>query len=218
MALRRYRRVRRPLRRFRRRRRKFFRRKSRVGKSDLLVKLTKIDTVNVDISKINVWSLSYLPTDFSEYNELKKNFEYCVFLKERVTIYPMQNIANNSTSQVPAYLMAPWHRGGPASATFNTYLTIDRAKIFRGTQVGSQTYVPSVLIEGLSDSGGGTSSPDMIQFRPKIYISNSQTRAIRIYNGIIAFQGNGEMTGTARYNVKHDVWVVFKKQNTLASL
>ena len=209
--------VRRPVRRVRARRRRLFRRRRRfpIRPADLLCKLTKISTVRVDVTKVNVYSLSFLPTDFKEFTDLRDSFEMVKFLKVRVRVLPLQNVANNTSSAMPAYCMLPWHRGGPAATEFNTYLSVDKAKVFRGTQTGRQSYVPCNLLANSTDTATAVST-DTINWRPTLYIQRSQTNFPRIYTGLIVFQGDGNLTsGNAVYNIIMDVWVVWKKQTTL---
>ena len=212
--------VRRPVRRVRARRRRLFRRRRRfpIRSSDLLCKLTKISTVSVDVTKVNVYSLSFLPTDFPEFNNLRNSFEMVKFLKVKVRVLPLQNVSNNTSSAMPAYCMVPWHRGVAAATDFNTYLSIDKCKIFRGTQIGRQSYVPCDLLANSTDKATAVQT-DTINWRPTLFVTKSQENFPRIYTGLIAFQGDGALTsGAAKYNVIMDVWVVFKKQNILANI
>lgn len=211
---------RRPVRRVRARRRRIFRRRRRftVRPSDLLCKLTKISTVRVDVTKVNVFSLSFLPQDFAEFTNLRDSFEMIKYLKVKVRVLPLQNVSNNTTSAMPAYCMLPWHRTGPASSEFKNYLSVDKAKLFRGTQIGRQSYVPCNLLANSTDTAGAVST-DTIHWRPTLFIQSGQKAFPRIYTGLIAFQGDGALTsGEAIYNIIMDCWVVWKKQSTLPSV
>lgn len=220
MAFRRIARIRRrrPYRRraiFRRRRRRVRRNKS----GTLFVKLTKISTVQVPNSATTSWGVNFHPTDFDEFNRLAPEFEYSKWHKIKCRVIPMQNVSNSSTSLVPSYIMAPWHNDYTTQKAFNIYASIDRAKIYRQTDIGRMNFVPNTLIGGSKEGTELQSGKHQLyNWRPIItrMSTNSSQDYPRIYGGVIAFQGESDLEGrTATFNVVMDVWVSFHNQNTL---
>ena len=220
MAYRRRRTFRRkPVRRVRRRR--YHRRRYRRRTGNLLVKLSKVASYTVDQTKNNVWDASFRMSDFPEHESLARNFESLKLLKVRVTVIPLQNVANNSTSVMHQYVMCPWHYPIAAPATFNAYLSSDKAKLFRGTQIGSQSYVPSMMLVNQLNSKQqpNVQVQDTIVWRPTIRtITTSEPANISplIWTGIIAWQGDPS-TGAqkAHFNIKMDVWVKYNNQTNM---
>lgn len=208
-----FRRVRRPLRKRRIFRRRYKRVSRRFNSGSMWCKFTKVATVEVPNDTTSVWEGSFVPDDFPEYTQLAPNFEAIQFYKQRIRVMPLQNVSNNSTSQLPAYTMLPWHKPGPLQKNFNTYLSVDKAKMFKQTQSGRQTYVCAVLQTSLSkvDSGGNETASNFVtlKWRPRIERGwAAQSKFPRIYTGIIAFQGEQTMTGRkSAFNIVMDVWV-----------
>lgn len=209
---------RKPVRRVRRSRRVVRRR--RRPSSNLFCKLTKISIYSTDNSKNEYLQLGFKPDDFPEYVSLAKNFQYVKFLKMRVTILPLQNVANSSTSIMTSYVMTPWHMDNALPTDFNAYLSLDRAKVYRGTQVGYQTYVPSTFLYS-SSTANQASGPNVIDWRPtirtvKAEASGSNFYLPYIYGGVAAFQGSPDIINkSAAYNVKYDVYCKFISQTTM---
>lgn len=215
---RRYNRFRRPVRKFRRRRvtlRRWRRYKQRSG--DLHVKLIKRDNIDVKRSDLFARSLSFIMADFQEYAKLAPNFEYCKLKKVRVTIRPSMNVSNNSTSEQATYCMLPYHRPANNATSYEAYLSSDKAKIFRNTQIGRQTYVPNVHVANATSTPNATT--DTLIWRPSIYTIKAQTSSPRIYTGIVAFDivktGDNETNG---YDIFTELWVTFKNQQLLADV
>lgn len=208
-------------RRFRRRGR-IFKRKRRVlrrNRGTLFCKFTKVATLPVPLNAASDWSLSFVPSDFSEYTALAPNFEYIQFLKVRVRVVPEQNVSNNSTSRLPTYAMLPWHRPPPpgSAITYTQFISSDRAKIFRGSQVGHQSYVPNTLVYSEPTAGGPSGEAHQMIWKPKIARASDNTKLPRIFSGIMAFQGDATISdgNNAYFNIFTDVWVKCVNQNTL---
>lgn len=208
---------RKPVRRYQRRLRRRFRRRRRSG--NLLAKLTKVSQLTVKNNITSIWNCSFYPEDFKEYTQLAKNFESVKFLRVRVTVLPLQNVANSTTSVAPAYAMTPWHYAIDLPKEFSSYLSMDKAKIFRQTHIGSQAYVPNIMsVTQVRTAGSGaTSNSDQIVWRPEIranvYAATEKLPNIKC--GAIAFQGATELTGSTLFNIKTDVYCVFKSQNQM---
>ncbi|AXH74139.1 MAG: putative capsid protein [Circoviridae sp.] len=224
MALGRYRRVRRaarrPLRRagpYRRRRRGFFRR-PRMGRGVFRVKLTRFVSVTQDVAKTTQMGLDLRPVDFNEFSKLASNFEAFRFSRCRVRVLPQQNVSNNSTSLMPAYCLVPWHRPLPADSSFNDFMSIDRAKIYRGNQVGRMSFVPSTIVS-VGTSAGGTLTMET-KWKPRMEIINEGTAyTVIFYTGAIGFQGipDAPEGSKAHYNIVIDMWGSFYNQKTLGN-
>lgn len=205
---------RKPVRRVRRLFRRRVRRKARSG--NLHVKFCKSTTIHPAANTVNVWASNFILNDFPEYVALAKNFESTTVKRIAVRIVPMQNVSNNSTSRIPAYCMLPWHYPGPAPKDFNTYLSSDRVKIFRGTQTGRQTYVPSTIemTQNLDPTTGApVPIPGDIKWRPTI----RWNKDARIYGGLIAFQGDPTLTAKdqGHYNIFITVYCKMNNQTTI---
>lgn len=158
-------------------------------------------------------------TDFPEHVSLQKNFETVKVKRVKVTVIPMQNISNNSTSVMLPYVMSPWHYPIAAPQTFNAYLSSDKAKVFRGTQIGSQTYVPSMMVINKINSTVAGAVLDQLIWRPElrtVTTSDPPGKAPLIWSGIIAWQGDPEVgAGKAHFDIKMDVWVTYKNQTNM---
>lgn len=221
MAYRRRRTYRRkPVRRFRRRR--FHRRRYRRSSGSLSCKLTKVSSFTVDQAKTNVWDGSFKMSDWPEHQSLKKNFELVKVKRVRITVVPMQNVSNNTTSICHSYCLTPWHYAITAPANFNNYMSSDKAKMFRGTQVGSQTYVPCITVQNklqITGSEISSSAYDTTIWRPTLrtvsMASSSATEPL-IWSGIIAWQGDPSTgAGKSHFNIRMDLWVTYKNQTNM---
>lgn len=208
------------------RRRRYFRRRyirRRRNRGNLLVKCTKVSELVIPNNATSTWSLSFVPTDFPEIVGLMKNFETGKFLKQRVRVMPLQNVANNSTSQVPGYCMFPWHVSAspPASKLFTDFMSIDRARYYSQTQKGYMSFVPSLQLINLVGSASESTEVGTIKYKPEVPWNFSHNRASgggnpRINAGCLAFQGDASAEGReARFNIIQDVWVLMKNQCTL---
>lgn len=219
-----FRRVRRVVRRRRvPRRRRIVRRRrnfrSRPGKGNFNVKLTRFVSITQDIAKTTQFAYDITLADFPEYAPLANTFERIKLRRAKVTVLPQQNVSNNSTSIMPDYCMFPWKRELPQIGTFNTFLSIDRCKLSRGTACMSQTYVPSILVsvETQGSVGVGVMSRQ-VKYRPTLECTND-TGEVIIYTGGMGMQAltDAPMNAKAHYNVRIDVWCTFQNQNTLVA-
>lgn len=202
------------------RRRRFFRRRYKRGfrtSGNILIKCTKISEVNVPSNATSTWSCAFNPSDFPEIVGLYKNFEYAQFLRQRVRVMPLQNVANNSTSQVPGYCIFPWHHNNqpPTSKPFSSFLTIDKAKYRPQTRGVMMNFVPNIDL-ATEFEGPATLRNDSLQWKPNVALNSASGLNIRIFGGCIAFQGDSTAEGrTASFNIIQDVWVKFKNQSSL---
>lgn len=175
-------------------------------------------------SKVNsIWDGSFILPDFPEHVALAKNFESVKVHRVRVTVVPMQSVSNNSTSVCPGYIMTPWHYPIDLPKTFNAYLSCNRAKLYRQTQVGKQVYVPSLMVMNAvyrDAAGNPIPAQNKIEWRPEVRTLTGagadQQTAPRIFCGAIAFQGDESVGATkTHFNIKMDVWVTYKNQTTM---
>lgn len=199
------------------RRRRIFR--QRPGKGNFRVKLTRFVSITQDIAKTSQFPFDITLADFPEYPTLSGAFERIKIRRIKVTILPQQNVSNNSTSLMPDYCMFPWHRELPTIGSFNTFLSIDRAKLSRGTACTSQMYVPSILVsvETKGAVGYGVMSRET-KWRPTLECTNDTEKVI-IYSGGMGMQSLSDAPADAKahYNIRVDCYVTFQNQNTLAS-
>lgn len=209
---RRYRFRRRPVRKIQRRRRRFRRRARRMG--NLLCKLTRVVTIAVDPSKVQIQDLAVNPHDIQEYVNLGKQFEFCKFISCRVRVIPHQNVTNNSTSSLPNYCILPWHSATPPGSTgFTTYTSHDRAKVYRSTQKAHMNFVCSTAFESQIASKNA-SSFNTIKWKPDIRWDADKTLSPTIRTGILAFQGDADApTGAkSKFTIFQDYICLFKNQ------
>lgn len=201
-----------------RRRRGIFRRRRiprrKFGNGNLYCKFTRVSSVSVALDKTSVWNTAIKPGDFAEWTRLYKNFEYSKWLKIRVRVIPLQNIANNSTSAVPCYIMLPYHTiGTPTMTALDRYMSVDRAKIMRMTKAASQSYVPAVRVD-VWNTIGGDAHWNKLEWRPTIF-HDQGCDTTQITAGLIAFQGETTLKGTCNFNIIHDVYVKMGNQTIL---
>lgn len=183
-----------------------------------MCKFTKVSLFTVDNTKNEILDLGFLPTDFTEFSSLAKNFEFVKYLKVKVTVMPLQNVSNSSTSIMPAYAMTPWHYNIALPKDFNAYLSMDKAKIRRGTQIGYQSYVPSIMLSsGINPNDPKAAYLSTVRWRPEIRTTTETGEAFPfIRTGIAAFQGSSDILNkTSAYNIKWDVFVKFSGQSIM---
>ncbi|ARO38287.1 capsid [Circovirus sp.] len=218
MALKRYRRARRiPRRRrtgLRRRYRRVRKFRSRCGPGDMFCKLSKIASISVDNQTNHVYYTSVKLSDFDEWANMRAVFQRTKVYKMKVTVQPLQNVANNSTSTVPAYCMIPWHQPpfGPTT-NFNAMISIDKHKLRRQTQGCVQTYVPNVLVMGQYTGSSGEFQTTV--WRPTV--ANDYAQSTTIYGGAIGFQGDDSMEGRkTHFNIKIELYVKMIQQESIS--
>ncbi|BAS01236.1 capsid protein [Cyclovirus TsCyV-1_JP-NUBS-2014] len=220
MVARRFRRVvrrRRPLRRagvYRRRRRPTYRRK-KAGRGSFRFKFTRLISITQDLAKTSLHDLSFQPNDFAEFTNLAANFEAYRFTKLRIRVLPQQNVSNNSSSLIGDYALLPWHRGVPTNFKFDDFISVDKAKIYRGTTCSSMTFVPSTLDQTLYQDKVGNFCK--VAYRPRIEITDAQSLGIQHYTGLMAMQALTDAPDNAKahYNLIYDVWCTMINQQTL---
>nr|ADY17983.1 capsid protein [Dragonfly associated cyclovirus 1] len=217
----RYRRaVRRPVRRARRSRvRKLrFRRRRRYHRritGNFSMKITKMESYSPDISKVVELPVTFTGKDFPEFQTIAPCFEAYRVHKITCTVYPQQNVATrDQTTIMPAYCMFPWPGPVPAAqGKFNNFLSVDKCKVFRGTQVGYQTYVPNTLSTVYDIDGA--SSTTRTSWRPRIEVTSDDAYKVVHYGGCVGMQGIGDglpKGATAHYNLKYDIYLTFYNQ------
>ena len=182
---------------------------------NLYCKLSLLETKIHKINQNEVQGLQIIPHLFREYNNLGPSFESCTFLKSRVTIYPVANVSNNSTSRMPTYCVFPWKKEAPIRTLYQDYLSIDRAKVFRGTQVGRMSFVPCVNIPA-GTSGDAVLS--ITKWRPTLQWQSDTTKQPNLWTGAVCFQGllEGDTT-SCEYVIRTDVWVRFNRQSLMGA-
>ncbi len=178
----------------------------------LYIKLTR--TVQIAVAPNTEFNYSFQVSlnDFAEHINMAPNFERVKVLRQDIRVYPQQNVSNTSTSRVGNYCLFPYHRPAPTTAiNFPTALSIDKAKVFRGTQKGRQSYVPATRV--VTDSTGGTNQASRTDWKPEFEITNAQSLNI-MYTGMMVVENLGVPLGgaTAYYTVVMDMWVRYKNQ------
>nr|UOI84985.1 capsid protein [Bat associated cyclovirus 2] len=221
MALRRYRRSG-PVRRRRKtgfRRRRMYRRvrkfRPKCAPGDMFCKLSKIASISVDNQTNHVYYTSVKLSDFDEWSNMRAVFQRTKIFRMKVTVQPLQNVSNNSTSTVPAYVMIPWHQPpfGPTT-NFNAMISIDKHKLRRQTQGCVQTYVPSCL-QNARSAGEPSSEFSNILWRPTL--ANDYAQSTTIYGGAIGFQGDDSMEGRkTHFNIKIELFVKMIQQESIS--
>lgn len=225
MAPRRYRRVVRrrriPLRRagaYRIRRRPF-RRIRRIPKVHRF-KFTRQVSITQDLAVTSKYNLQFRPGDFAEWKALSPNFEAFRFTRLRVRVLPQQNISNNSTSLIGDYCLLPWHEEIDSKASFQDYLSVDKAKLYRGTACGRMTFVPNVLQPSAYQTAGNNWVASTPKFKARIETSSTEfTGDIWHYTGLMAMQAltDAPANSKAHYNVIMDAYCTFYNQKTVLS-
>ncbi|ADD62464.1 capsid protein [Cyclovirus Chimp12] len=213
-CFRRRRRMRKPVRRFRRRCR-MRRRVLRSKPGNMLTKLTKITTLSVENNINATWSCSFKMGDFTEYGRLAPNFETVKLNKVVVRVQPLQNVANNSTSSVPAYVVVPWHYNIALPKDFASYLSIDKHKLRTQTVGTSMSFVPNIVTVGVANEGANPTGRN-ITWKPTLECLGVDINIPRVYCGAIRFQGQPDMEGRkTAFNIITDVYCTFRNQNTM---
>ena len=173
------------------------------------VKCTRIVTLGIPPKENYYWLTWFLPSDFREFSNLSANFESFRFRRLVVTAYPMQNVANNSTSICPTYAAIPWKNKEPAKdVLFSDLMSVDKAKIARQTQVLRQSYVPAVHMDSNSLIGVD------IKYAPKLRGSEESAK-LRHYAGLLAFQGLEKQETATNFCIKMDAYVTFYRQSII---
>lgn len=199
------------------RRKRGYRRRRRANRKiptrpgDFRCKLTKIQTFGVNYKEPTVWSCSVKPTDFDEWSNISANFEAYRFSKMRVRVYPLQSVSSTG-NPVPMYCMFPWHQNIPPAKGYSAYLSIDKAKQFRGTQIGHQIYNMNIKLPNSTTAGNMNTA----LFNQRIEISSTAGKETH-YSGCIGFQGF-EAAGEkdmVYYNIVQDVYCMFYTQKSI---
>lgn len=181
--------------------------------------MTIMQTVDVDLAKTTLFPLEFVPNNFNEFRNLAPNFEAYKFYRAKITVYPEQNVSNNSSSVMPTYCLFPWKKQVPATYTFNDFLSIDKCKVARGTACLSQSYVPSVLstVQYQPKTGAPATSTTESVYKPRIELVDDNSYLTNFYCGCAGFQACPPAPGGAKahYNIRWDVWAVLYNQKTM---
>ncbi|AGC84156.1 putative capsid protein [Cyclovirus roach] len=189
------------------------RRRSQWSKTpSMYCKLTRTIQYTHTNSALGLQSMQVRPSDFSEFTNQASNWERVKIYKLRVRVYPQQNVANNTTSRIPNYAMVPYHRPTDTlTTTFPACLSIDRAKVYRGTSFGQMNYVPLARI-GVQTAGSGSVFKLIREdWKPLVQIGSDATD-VNLYTGFIAFEGVEGLTGSSYYTIVQDLYVKFIQQ------
>nr|WBG01473.1 coat protein [Army ant associated cyclovirus 2] len=189
-------------------------RRPRPGRGNFRVKLTKIVTVAHTADSTQMFSLGVQPKDFTEFLNLAPNFEAYRMKKMLVRIVPQANVSNNTTSANGVYCLLPWHQPTPSvENSFNSFLSVDRAKVYRGTERGKQIYNMNVL------QGMNYDSTDLerVLWSPRIEIRNDSAYETRHFSGLFIMNRIEGKTkeDVYRYDVIQDVWIEFYNQDVI---
>ncbi|ADD62474.1 capsid protein [Human associated cyclovirus 7] len=211
----------------RRRYRRRYRRKRGTTKG-FKVKLTETQLVQANVTKNELKELHIDLANFTEFNRLQDSFEYFVPRLVVHTIIPQQNVSNTSTSAVPPYCMFPYHKNIPSTGVgWTDYLSVDKAKLYRGTQVGRMAFVPSIgMLNNVEINCVGSDCKlnkfyrqDI--FRPKLRCPDSNapeaSQLPRLFCGGVCFAGNSFLKESDKsyFMIKTDVYLTLYNQNTL---
>lgn len=129
-------------RRVRRYRRAPVRRRSRPDKYVLRCKYSYVHTVTDKIGQ----SVQFKPaaSNFSEFNEIYKNFEAFRFKRLNVTIRPLFNTALPDNI-APSYCVAPYHSNLSTNVTYLSAQSINKSKVYHGCSTSHRSFVPCAL-------------------------------------------------------------------------
>lgn len=120
--------------------------------------------------------------------------------------------------------MVPWHRQlypkPDQKFSYNQFLSLDRAKVYRGYQAGKMTYNINTLIStNYTDNAGvNTAVNEVISWQPRIELTEN-TYSVRHFAGAVYFNRASVPASTTRddatYTLYMDVWGVLYNQKTL---
>lgn len=198
------------------RRRKIFRR-ARPGRGCFRFKFTRVTTVKHTLQNAHIWSSQFSPQDIPEFVELAPNFESYRFRKVAVRVVPSQNVMNNTTSRMSIYCMFPWKRPIPASSnSFTSFLSVDRAKVFRDTQLGRGIYNVCAL-QGLKYDGPSPGLSEKVAWSPRIEIKNGQAATLNHYAACVAWKevADAPADATAYYDIVIDYYCDMYNQDII---
>lgn len=196
----------------RRRRRRGIRRAHRRRVPKLSVKLTRTIQLDADGKAENNLSLHCNLNEFAEHINLGANFERVKVWKVKARVYPQQNVANNSTSRVGNYCIVPYHNVMPTTPiNFPTALSIDKAKVFRGTQCGRMSFVPVSRLN-VDHSTSADATYTVAQWRPTFEISKTASTQW-LYNGFLVPEKINQDTAS-HFTIVLDVFVTYYNQRS----
>lgn len=197
--------------------RRFRSRKSRTG--DMVLKCVRVQNVEHTVNANQHLDLHVDPQTYPEFRELNPYFEAYRILKYTITVIPTANVSNNSTSESMMYALIPWKKEittGSVSYGFDEWLSVDRAKAYRGTTKARRSFVPGVRFAGRQTDPAKLNSFGPVTWRPRIEIDGETTR-IKHYTGVIAFhkKDDANATGKHTYQLIHQVTIKLYNQNSL---
>lgn len=192
-------------------RRKFIRRRRQTS---FPVKLTR--SVHVTANGTTDYNLSFMISlnDFAEHINLAGNFERVKVLRQTVLVLPQQNVANNTTSRIGSYALIPYHKPLPTTPSLNfpTALSIDKAKVFRGTQKGRMSFVPAARI-GVEQSGEAGVGYTRTDWRPTLELGREATLPY-LYTGFFAHENLGVTGMEYHYTIIQHLYVRYYNQRS----
>lgn len=223
-------RFRRAWRRMRRRYKPVFRYKRRVlGKrkvrsrrikpGDMILNIRRIQTLPVKLSENTIYGLTMVADNFKEFTDLKRSFEAYRIISYGLRVIPLHNVSNDSTSKIATYCIVPWKKEVPTTAVnYNDYLSIDKCRVYRGTQTAYRRLVPAVRLPARNVDASKLNTFGVTQWKPRIEIDGESTK-IKHYMGVIAWQKDetAPESATAYYNVVETVKIKFYNQTTLGA-
>ena len=188
-----------------------FRRVRRRRTPVLFCKLTRTVVVTHNNSVEQTEAFHVTLNDFAEHINLAPNFERVKVLRQVIKVYPQQNVANNTTSRIGSYALVPYHKPMPTTTpTYGASLSIDRAKIFRGTSFGRMSFVPATRL-------GADASPNnqfiRTDWKPEFEIGTTATLPV-LYTGFIAFEANTGNLNSSIYTIVQDLYVRYRNQRS----
>lgn len=194
-AFRRFR-ARRPLRRFNRRR---FRRTIRRRRPTPIVqlKVSQHATVTTSASAEQRFNASFIPSDYTEFNQMSQNFERYRLVRATVHVKPTFNDIEPVDAVAP-YVIAPFHRP-PDTASFSVaqVLSIDKHKWVAGFHSTRMSFIPAVQ------------DPVSNYFFKKWIGTDAVGVDFAHHAGLIAWPAS---TAPVIYDVKFDLYFQFKSQ------
>lgn len=199
------------------RRRKVFKRRSmrrRRRQPVLYVKITRSIHVNVEPQQEKNVSMQISLNDFAEHVNLAANFERVKVLRQVVRVFPQQNVSNSSTSRIGSYCLFPYHKPAPSTEiNFPTALSIDKAKVFRGTSVGRMSFVPASRLAVDANLPAGTTNYSKTEWKPEFEIGSGATTSI-LYTGMFVAENINTPNVDAYYTIIQDLYVRYKNQRS----
>ena len=176
-----------------RRRRKY---QQRVKPGDMIIQLKRIRTVKVNSQNNEYIGLNFTAKDFPELQPFLTQFEAFQFQRYAVKVIPSMNVSNNSTSRIGTYCLVPWHKKTTKPTNYSSMLSIDKSRVYRGTQTAYRSFVPAVHVQAETTGTGNAAA--VIKWKPRIDIVDLYND-VEFYCGMIGIQGIPDATENVNY-------------------